>query len=313
MRIAVMGAGGIGGYVGGRLAQAGQEVALIARGAHLAALQRDGLKIETPAGVEAIPGVRAFASPDELAAALGPVDLILFTVKLGDAEAAAATLAPLLGPRTRVLTLLNGIDCPEILARHIGAERVVAGTITIAAYIKAPGTIVHPGGVHRILADRCGGDPVVAELLALDAAVKELDLAGSDDPKRMLWTKFVGLAAFSAVTCATRSPVGRIYANPPALALYRQLLEENLAVAAAEGVPFPADQAEKTIGMFRNQPYGQKSSMLVDLEAGKPLELPWLSARICDLAARHGIEVPASRTVVAALSPFVAGRPDDGF
>lgn len=305
MKIAVMGAGGIGGYVGGRLAEAGAEVTLIARGAHLDALRRNGLTIETPQGSVRLPGVRAVGHPDEV----GEVDLVLFTVKLADAEGAAAALAPMLGPRTRVLTLQNGIDSKAILERHVGAGRVAEGIIYLAAYIREPGVIWHPGGVHLTRADASPGDPVLEELFALSERLIDLDILPDADARQMVWGKFVNLAAFAGVTSIARSPIGRVYQTPATLDFFRALLGENLAVARAEGLRFADDHVEATIALFRDQPYEQKSSMLVDLEAGKPIEMPWLSGRVVELAQSHGLAVPANRAVVAALVPFVNGTP----
>ncbi|MGI1663253.1 ketopantoate reductase family protein [Palleronia sp. KMU-117] len=305
MKIAVMGAGGIGGYVGGRLAEAGAEVTLIARGAHLDALRRNGLTIETPQGTVRLPEVRAVGAPAEV----GPVDLVLFTVKLADAEGAAGALAPLLGPQTRILTLQNGIDSKAILERQVGAGRVAEGIIYLAAYIREPGVIWHPGGVHLARADASPGDPVMAALFALNDRLTDLDILPDADARQMVWGKFVNLAAFAGVTSIARSPIGRVYETPATLGLFRDLLRENLAVARAEGLRFPDAHVETTIALFRDQPYEQKSSMLVDLEAGKPIEMPWLSGRVVELAQSHGLAVPANRAVVAALAPFVTGTP----
>lgn len=305
MKIAVMGAGGIGGYVGGRLAEAGADVTLIARGAHLDALRRNGLVIETPGGTVHMPGVSASGDPAEV----GEVDLVLFTVKLADAEGAAASLAPMLGPHTRVLTLQNGIDSKAIIERHTGPGRVAEGIIYLAAYIRAPGVIWHPGGVHLSRADASPGDPVMADLFAMNDDLVDLDILPDEDARQMVWGKFVNLSAFAGVTSIARSPIGRVYETPATLDFFRDLLGENLAVARAEGLDFPDDHVEATIGLFRNQPYEQKSSMLVDLEAGKPIEMPWLSGRVVDLARSHGIDVPANRAVAAALAPFTDGTP----
>lgn len=305
MRIVVMGAGGVGGYVGGRLAQAGMDVTLIARGDHLAALRENGLIIETPEGVTHLPDIRACEDPADA----GPADLVLFTVKLTDAEKAAAMLPPLMGEDTRILTLQNGIDSKTILERHVGAGRVAAGIIYIAAYIKAPGIIYHPGGVHRAVADSMKGDAVMAELFGLSDSLSGLDILPDDSPEQLVWGKFVNLSAFSGVTCIARSPIGRVYETPDTLNFFRALLEENVSIGRAEGLSFANDFPEQSIEFFRQQPYEQKSSMLTDLEAGKPLELPWLSGRICALGDARKIDVPANRAVVAALAPFVRGDP----
>ena len=305
MKIAVMGAGGIGGYVGGRLAEAGADVTLIARGAHLEVLRKTGLVIETPGGKVRLPDIRAGGSPAEV----GEVDLVLFTVKLADAEDAAMALLPMLGSHTRVLTLQNGIDSKAIIERHTGPDRVAEGIIYLAAYIRAPGDIWHPGGVHLTRADASPDDPVMTELFSMNDRLTDLDILPDKNARQMVWGKFVNLAAFAGVTSVARSPIGRVYETPETLDLFRDLLGENLAVARAEGLTFSDDHVETTIELFRNQPYEQNSSMLVDLEAGKPIEMPWLSGRVLELARTHGIEVPANRAVVAALAPFVNGTP----
>jgi len=305
MKIAVMGAGGIGGYVGGRLAEAGADVTLIARGAHLDALRRNGLVIETPGGTVHLPDVRAVGAPADV----GKVDLVLFTVKLADAEGAAALLAPMLGRQTRILTLQNGIDSKAIIERQAGPGRVAEGIIYLAAYIREPGVIWHPGGVHLTRADASPGDPVMADLFALSDRLVELDILPDDNARQMVWGKFVNLAAFAGVTSIARSPIGRVYETPATLDFFRDLLVENLAVARAEGLSFADDHVDTTLSLFGDQPYEQKSSMLVDLEAGKPIEMPWLSGRVAELAATHGIAAPANRAVVAALMPFVNGKP----
>lgn len=212
MKIAVLGAGGIGGYVGGRLAQAGHEVSLIARGAHLEALQANGLRIETPKGDTRLADVKAVAHASEI----GPVDLVLFTVKMADVAKAATTLPPLIGPDTLVLTLQNGIDSGDIVAGHVGAERVAAGIIYLAAYITAPGVITHPGGVHLLRADAKDGHATMARLFADSDGVEDLTIEGEADARQMLWGKFVDLVAFSGITCLTRSPIGRVYRHADA-------------------------------------------------------------------------------------------------
>jgi 2-dehydropantoate 2-reductase len=261
--------------------------------------------IETPAGTVHLPDVRAVGAPADV----GEVDLVLFTVKLADAEGAAASLAPMLGPRTRILTLQNGIDSKAIIERQVGPGRVAEGIIYLAAYIREPGVIWHPGGVHLTRADASPDDPVMTELFSMNDRLTDLDILPDKNARQMVWGKFVNLAAFAGATSIARSPIGRVYETPATLGFFRDLLGENLAVARAEGLSFPEDHVETTVELFRNQPYEQKSSMLVDLEAGKPIEMPWLSGRVVELARLHGIDVPANRAVVAALAPFVDGTP----
>lgn len=160
MRIAIMGSGGVGAYVGSRLQAAGEDVVFIARGAHLAALQKEGLRIESPVHPLHLPSVNAVQEPS----AVGPVDLIVFAVKLGDTETAARQLQPMIGPETRILTLQNGIDSVEMIRTHVGAAKVRGGVIYLSAVIDRPGVIRSPGGLHMIVADAAQGDPVMAIL-----------------------------------------------------------------------------------------------------------------------------------------------------
>ena len=303
MKIAVMGAGGVGGYVGGRLAEAGEDVHFIARGRHLEALQANGLRIESPLGDAMLPDIHATNDP----AGIGPVDLVLFTVKLTDTDAAAASLAPLVGPQTRILTLQNGIDSADMIARHVPRQQIAAGIIFIAVHVKEPGIVAHPGGMHAMTVDAMGG-AMAAFFAACEKAVG-IEAIATDQPEQTVWRKFIALVAFSGVTAITRLPIGAAYANPDTLAFMRQLLDENIAIANACRQDFGPDDGEKIVKLFAGQPADQKSSMLIDLENGKPLELPWLSGRVHQLGKELGIATPANSAVWAALCPYVNGAP----
>ena len=306
MKIAVMGAGGIGGYVGGRLAESGEEVHLIARGAHLAALRENGLRVETPDGEFAVRNISATDDPAEI----GPVDIVLFTVKLADTESAAALLAPLLGPQTRVVSLQNGIDSAGLIARHIDAGAVAPGTIVMAAYIKEPGVITFPGGRQLIAFDGQKGNGVLSAFATACNRTNGITAETSDDAPRMVWRKFVALSAFSAVTAITRLPAGILRENPEALALFKQLLAESIDVARANGHDFDADVFDAVVNIIMTQPPNMKSSLLVDLEAGKPTEVAWLSGRIHRLGQESGVPTPAHSVVWSALSPVQDGPVD---
>ncbi len=307
MKIAVMGAGAVGGYVGGRLAEAGQEVHLIARGSHLTALCANGLRLETPLGNLHIPRIHATSNPADI----GPVDVAIFAVKLPDTDTAASSLAPLLTPETRIVTLQNGIDSAEMIARHAPRSQIAEGVIYIGAHISEPGVITNPGGVHRVTVDGLNGDRKMQEFIRVCEHAKALDVAATDDPRRVVWQKFIALAAFSGATCITRLPIGPVYENPDCLSFMRSLLSENIAVANASGQNFTAAAADAVIELFKKQPYSQKSSMLIDLENGKPLELEWLSGRVHQLGAKYGIATPANTAVWAALCPHVRGSPSE--
>jgi 2-dehydropantoate 2-reductase len=305
MRIAVMGAGGIGGYVGGRLAEAGEDVCLIARGVHLAALEASGLSIESPHGDVTLPTIRAVADPR----AIGPVDLVLFAVKLTDADAAARSLAPIVAAHTKIVTLQNGVDGKEIVSRHISPVHVAAGIIYLAAYIKAPGVIINPGGVHRMVIDRMGGDPVLAAFFAACDRAIGIEAQPTDHIQHMLWEKFIVMIAFAGATGISRLPVGAVRQQPETMTFMRQLINETVAVARAMGQDFDDGHADRVIALSQNQPYEQKASMLVDLEAGRPLELPWLHGRVAALGQQFAIPTPANAAVLAALAAYVDGPP----
>ena len=304
MKIAVMGPGGIGGYIGARLAEAGEEVHLIARGAHLTAIRRNGLTLKSPHG-DTTQSVAATSDPADI----GPADVILFTVKLPDAETAAAALAPMVAPDTRIVSLQNGIDSRSILARHVPEPQISAGTIYLAAYIEAPGIIFNPGGGSRMIIDALGGDPVIAGFLAATDHCIALDAEGTDDPRQVLWQKMAGLSALSGSTCLTRLPIRTILEDPEARALHIALYRESMAIAAAEGAPLTDDHLEGMLTFLSNQPREMSSSMLVDLQAGKPLELPWLSGRIHALGQSHAIATPMHTAVWRALHPSSNGSP----
>ena len=305
MKIAVMGAGGIGGYVGGRLAEAGEDVHLIARGPHLEALRHNGLKIESPHGDAHILDVHATDDPSEVGAA----DLVLFTVKLDGTEGAAQLLEPLIGEHTKIVTLQNGIDAKTIIGKHVEASRIAVGIIYLAADVKQPGIICNPGGAHKLVVDSLEGDSVIAAFLEACARSVAIDASLTDHPEHTMWGKFISLVAFSGATCISRLPIGAIYEHPETLAFMRRLVDETIEVARASGMDFDASHADMTMDLFRRQPFSLKSSMLVDLEAGRPLELEWLSGRVFQLGKELGIPTPANSAVWASLAPYKNGPP----
>src|SRR3954470_24742645 len=211
MRIAAMAAGAVGGYFGGRLAAAGHEVSFIARGAQLEAIRKNGLKIESPFGNLQLDQARATSDPKEV----GPVDVVLFAVKLWDTETAAEMAKPLVGAQTRVITLQNGVDSVERMAPILGAEHVVGGSAYIASVIGAPGVINHTSQFAKMVCGRIDGKPD-AQLAAFVAAAKEagIDITQTDTINRERWEKFVFLVGLSGATGAMRSPLGPILADP---------------------------------------------------------------------------------------------------
>jgi 2-dehydropantoate 2-reductase len=305
MRIAIMGSGGVGAYVGSRLQAAGEDVVFIARGAHLAALQQDGLRLESPLHPLHLPTVNAVQEPS----AVGPVDLILFAVKLGDTEAAARALAPMIGPETRILTLQNGIDSVDLITPHIGAAKVRGGVIYVSAVIDRPGVIRSPGGLHMIVADAAQGDPVMADFFAACDRATALDAKPSNAIDVTLWEKFIALTSLSGTTSLLRASMGQILAHPETRILQRQLVDEALAVGRAAGQVTRTDLADEIMAKLASMPFAFRSSMSEDLERGKPLELRWLSGRVHALGQQYGVPTPGHSAVYRGLVLYENGKP----
>lgn len=306
MRIAVMGAGAVGGYFGARLQAAGADVAFLARGRHLAAIRQDGLRIESASGELQLTDIVATDDP----AAVGPVDVVLFAVKLWDTEAAAAAIRPLIGPRTAVITLQNGVTSLDVLSAALGRQHVVGGVAHIAAQVFAPGIIRHTGTMARLSFGELDGHP--SERLTLFhglAAKAGFDAILSADILSMIWEKFAFLAPFSGVTALTRQPVGIIRAVPETRALFLDAVAEVVQLAHAKGVALGPDVVERIGGLFDALVPEMKSSMLNDLERGGRLELPWLSGAVARLGAELPMPTPVHRAIAAALAPYVYGPP----
>lgn len=306
MRIVIMGSGGVGAYVGARLQAAGEDVAFIARGAHLQALRTEGLRLEHPQHPLHLPQVQVSADAADLARR-GPADLVVFAVKLGDTEAAARALGPVLGPQTRILTLQNGIDSVDLIQAQVGTTAVRGGVIYVSAVIDRPGVIRSPGGLHVIVADAAGGDPVMAEFFAACGRATALQANPTDDIRSALWEKFIALSSLSATTSLLRAPMGAILGHPETRALQRQLVEEAVAVAAAAGVPQRAGLVDEVMAKLAAMPASFRSSMSEDLARGKPLELQWLSGRVHARGQQLGVPTPAHSTAWRALVLYSDG------
>jgi 2-dehydropantoate 2-reductase len=297
MRIALVGAGGVGAGFGGYLAEAGHELVALARGRHLEAIQAGGLIVRRPDGESRVP-VRASDNVGEL----GTVDLVIFAVKLWDTEAAARQMLPMLGEATMVLVLQNGVDALDLLAPAVGKERLIGGVAQISAVIEAPGVVAHRSPFARIIA----GEPGASGSDRLTRLVEMMTQAGIDAQASTqiqvdLWAKFVFIVGLSGTTALFRAPIGPIRKHDRTAAFLRALVEEAVAVAHAEGVPLPANQVEQTMAVLSELPEGMKASMFEDLLAGNRLELPWLSGRVVRSGRTHGIPTPANAAVELAL------------
>ena len=305
MRIAAMAAGAVGGYFGGRLAAAGHEVHFIARRAHLDAIRNDGLKIESVHGDLHLQNVNATDDPK----AVGPVDVVLFAVKLWDTEKAAELARPLVGPHTRVITLQNGVDSFERVSPILGKEQTVAGTAYIATVLRAPGVVSHTSKFAIMRCGRIDGAPD-AKLAAFVEAAKAaaIDIQPQDDMNRERWQKFIFLSSMAGVNCATRLPIGKVLTDPDTRAFYRKLMEECLTVGQKSGAKVPDDWVDDRMVFSDNAPPGMKASMLHDLEAGNRLELDWLTGKVVSLGRELGVPTPASEAVYAAVKLHRMGK-----
>jgi 2-dehydropantoate 2-reductase len=306
MKIAIMGVGGLGGYFGGRWQASGEDLVFIARGAHLQALRRDGLRITSSLGDLHLPSVRATDRPEEI----GPVDIVLMSVKLWDTAVAARSVRPLVGADTAVVSFQNGVGKDEILVRELGEAAVMGGVCYIAAAIGEPGVIVHTGTMQRLVFGEFDGR-ASARAEALLAACKRagIDAQISDDIRRVTWEKFVFLVGLSGTTAAIRQPIGPIRGNPVTRALLRDLMAETVAVGRAAGIALAADFADDRLRFCDGLPAEMTSSMQGDLTRGKPLELAWLSGAVSEMGAKLGVPTPANRAIHDVLALYAQGQP----
>jgi 2-dehydropantoate 2-reductase len=304
MRIAVLGAGGVGGYFGARLAADGNDVTFVARGAHAAAMREQGLQVLSPAGDLHLHPVKLH----EDWRTTGLVDIVLVAVKMYDLADAAATIKPLLTIDTAVVPFQNGVEAQAILEQALGKRYVCGGAAYIASSIEAPGVIRHIGKGARMVF----GEPRDSQswrLETLEAACRGagIDCLLSPEIDVEVWKKFVFLAPFAGITCFGRTTIGAVREDPMLWPRFMAMVEEAVAVARARGVALPEDTAEERIGLARKLPTEMKSSMLHDLEAGRRLELDWLTGAVLRLGAEAGVATPVSAAVYDALAPLREG------
>jgi len=304
VRIAAMGAGGVGGYFGARLQQAGHDVSFFARGRHLEAIRDQGLSVESPHGNARLQ-VKVFDDP----AKAGVADVVLFAVKLWDTETAAELAKPLVGPNTRVITLQNGVDSYERVSAILGKEATCPGTAYIAAVLGGPGVMRHTSKFATMRVGRMDGKPD-AKLTAFVEAAKaaNIDVQPQDDMNRERWQKFIFLSSMAGVNCMMREPIGKVLADPDTRAFYRKLMEECLAVGQKSGAKVPNSWIDDRMTFSDNAPPGMKASMLHDLEAGNRLELDWLTGKIVALGKELGVPTPGSDAVYAAVKLHRMGK-----
>ncbi|KPC76174.1 2-dehydropantoate 2-reductase [Streptomyces sp. NRRL WC-3753] len=306
MRIAVIGAGGVGGYFGARLAAAGNEVTFVARGGHLEAMRRSGLVVHSPLGELRTPPESVVGSISEL----GPTDLVLVAVKLWDTEAVADQLRSSAARNAPVLSLQNGVHKDAVLRDRLTEEQVLGGVCFISAFIEEPGVVRHNSPLQKVVLGSYGPGPTETGRAVL-AAFRDagIDAETSDDIERAIWEKFVFLVGLSATTATVRQPIGVVRAHERSRALLYDVMAEAVAVARASGVRLDGDFARDRLDFCDTLPAAMTSSMHNDLDKGNRLELPWLSGGVVELAGRLDVPVPRNRTVADILAPHVLGRP----
>jgi 2-dehydropantoate 2-reductase len=305
MKIAVMGSGGVGGFVGGRLAHVGCDVSFIARGSHLAAMREHGLTIENePQGAIHVPQVTVTDDP----AMVGVVDLVLIAVKLWDTDAAALAVRPMVGPHTAVVSLQNGVIKDDVLRRAFGEAAVMGGVCYVAAHISRPGVIHQTGTMQRCVVGEYDGRRS-ARVEALHEALLRAGIKAeiSDDIRRTLWEKYVFLVGLSGSTTTMRSTIGPIREHPRTRAFLFDLMKETVAVGRAHGVHLPEDFADQRLAFVDTLATDMTSSMHHDLTNGNKLEVPWLSGGVVQLGEQVGVPTPANRAVWDILALHAGG------
>jgi 2-dehydropantoate 2-reductase len=273
MRIAIMGAGAVGGYFGARLVRGGGDVTFIARGAHFAAMRERGLVVESSLGDIRLPQVKVTDDPKEV----GPVDLVIFSVKLWDTEQAARQIEPLVRDGAAVVSLQNGVQKDNVLGRILGPEAIMGGACYISASIAGPGVVLHIGKMERIVFGEYDGSRSLRAEAFLEACRRAaMDVVLTPDVKRAIWEKFVFLVAMSGATSTIRLPIGPIRQDQRTRAFLMDLMREVIAVGCACGVKLNNDLAEARMTACDTLPPDMTSSMHNDLKQGNRLEVPWL-------------------------------------
>ena len=304
MKIAIIGAGGVGGFFGARLQQAGADVHFVARGAHLAAMRAGGLTIESSLGDIHLPRVNVTDNPADI----GGADIVWLAVKLWDMDAAIKSIRPLIGPHSGVISFQNGVQKDDILRAAFGEGAVMGGVAYIATNIDRPGVIKHTGTMQRLIFGEYDGRRSARAESLLDAALRGgINAELSDDVRKAIWEKFVFLVGLSGATTTMRETIGPIRSNSRSRRFLSELMRETVAVGRALGVALPADFAEQRLAFVDSLPEQMTSSMHHDLKAGKRLEVSWLSGGVAQLGEQAGVPTPMNRAVWEILTLHEAG------
>ncbi|MBS2006405.1 MAG: 2-dehydropantoate 2-reductase [Cyanobacteria bacterium SZAS TMP-1] len=308
MKIAVMGSGGVGGLFGARLALSGCEVHFIARGAHLAAIKAHGLKIENEnTGDALIPADKVMVTDDP--ATIGPVDYVLFTVKLWDTEDAAQKIKPLVGENTAVISLQNGVSRDDILRAALGEKHILGGISYVGATIREPGVIAQKGHVQKLVFGEYGDKPQSPRVMKLKEVCEKagIEVEIPANIERALWEKFVVLVGMSTVLASARKTIGPVRENPDTRKLLPAVMEEVRQVATAKGIKLADDIVDVKMNYLENLAPDVTASMEHDLRTGNRLELPWLAGTVVKLGQELNVPTPTCSTLSAILSPYVMG------
>jgi 2-dehydropantoate 2-reductase len=306
MRIAVMGTGGMGGYFGGLLARAGEDVTFIARGDHLEAIRNNGLTVKSKlSGNFNIPA-KATDNTHEI----GPVDFVLFCVKAYDNAVAADQIRPLIGPETVVLSVQNGIDNEQQIGEVIGPEHIVGCVSYVSSTIASSGVIAQTAGPGKIVfGEMQGGTSHRTETLQSTLQNSGITAELHSDIQVALWQKFLAICGVNGITALTRLPLGEILACEETRNLMRGTMEEVEAVARARSAALPDGCVDQSMDLFRSMGASVRGSMYYDLAAGRRLELEVLNGTVVRLGGGHGIPTPINFAIYAALKPYLNGQP----
>jgi 2-dehydropantoate 2-reductase len=306
MRIAIVGAGGVGAGFGAALAKAGADVTFIARGAHLAAMKSQGLKVLSPRGDIHLVPTQATDNPADV----GQVDFVLFCVKQWDVESAGAHIKPMIGPDTAVIPLQNGVDAAERLLPILGNNAVMGGVAQISAAITGPALIQQVGTFMRMIFGELDGKRSArGEKLHALCLKAGFEATLSEAIQTDLWMKFILLATNASIIALARQPVGPLRDDPDIRPIFIAAAREVMAVGRANGVALPDNAIETVLGLTDHLPPHQKPSMALDLERGNRLELPWLSGKVVELGKKLGVPTPTHSLLYAMLKPYIMGKP----
>jgi 2-dehydropantoate 2-reductase len=306
MRIAVVGAGGVGGGFGAALAKAGADVTFIARGAHLAAMKSEGLKVQGARGDTHLVPTRATDDPADI----GKVDIVLFCVKLWDIESAGQHIKPLIGSDTAVIPLQNGVDAADRLIPILGPGAVMGGVAQISASITGPGLIQQVGTFMRMIFGELDGRRSKRGEDFLSLCLRAgFDATLSEQILTDLWMKFILLASNASMMAATRQPIGKLRDDPDLRPIFVAAYREVVDVGRARGVALPADAVDRILDLTSHMPPAMKASMALDLDRGNRLELPWLGGKVVELGRQLGVPTPTHSMMAAMLKPYIMGTP----